>query len=209
MASPLSSNFSHLFLTVQVVWCLVPQCYYTKQQYNLNQATLHSQYRNSLRQPPRCLRLQKIFENLVIVSLNFCKSRFFRFSNLQDKGFDVLIDYLLLCLGALICVLALSIGIEGKRGKLSRPNWREAIKTLLITKDVWFDAFRYKCILTYLNEIRASPQGRVFCASKVSIYPTFAMACIQEIQMAQIQSLHKNSSQSVKYPSSYSKHPCT
>jgi hypothetical protein len=106
------------------------------------------------------------------MSLNFCKSSFFRFSNLQDKRFDVLINYLLLCLGALICVLALSIGIEAKKGK--NPSWKKAIQTLLITKDVWFDAFRYKCILTYLNEIRASPQGRVCCASKVSIYPTFA-----------------------------------
>ena len=120
------------------------------------------------------------------MSLNFCKSRFFRFSNLQDKGFDVLIDYLLLCLGALICVSALSIGIEAKRGKLSSSILPEAIQTLLTTKDVWFDAFRYKCMLTYLNEIRASPQSRVFCASKVSIYPTFAMASVQEIKMAQI-----------------------
>ena len=109
------------------------------------------------------------------MSLNFCKSSFFRFSNLQDKRFDELINYLLLCLGALICVLALSIGIEGENlQKLSSSKLEERFQTLLITKDVWFDAFRYKCILTYLNEIRASPQGRVCCASKVSIYPTFA-----------------------------------
>ena len=86
---------------------------------------------------------------------------------------------MLLCLGALICVLALSIGIEARKGKnglqtLSSSKLEKAIQRLLITKDIWFDAFRYKCILTYLNEIRASPQGRVCCASKVLIYPTFA-----------------------------------
>ena len=104
------------------------------------------------------------------MSLNFCKSSFFRFSNLQDKRLDELINYLLLCLGALICVLALSLGIEGENlQKLSSSKLEERFQTLLITKDVWFDAFRYKCIFTYLNEIRASPQGRVCCASSYDI----------------------------------------
>ena len=69
-------------------------------------------------------------------------------------------------------MLALSIGIEGENlQKLSSSKLEERFQTLLITKDVWFDAFRYKCILTYLNEIRASPQGRVCCASSYDIEP--------------------------------------
>ena len=64
-----------------------------------------------------------------------------------------LINCLLLSLGALICLLALSIGIEaGKKKILKRlskelgvpsSKLEDAIQTLVITKDIWFDAIRY------------------------------------------------------------------
>merc|ERR1712166_1447499 len=54
--------------------------------------------------------------------------------------------------GALICLLALSIGIEaGKKKILKRlskelgvpsSKLEDAIQTLVITKDIWFDAIR-------------------------------------------------------------------
>ena len=87
------------------------------------------------------------------MSLNLCKSRSFSTSNLQAKRFDVLMNYLLLYLGALICLSALSIeSAAGKRRNLwklskelgvSSSQLAEAIQTLVTKQDVWFDAFRY------------------------------------------------------------------
>jgi hypothetical protein len=81
------------------------------------------------------------------MSLNFCKSSFFRFSNLQDKRFDVLINYLLLCLGALICVLALSIGIEAKKGENLQKLSSSKLERAKLSNQVTFSCLsRWKII---------------------------------------------------------------
>ena len=81
----------------------------------------------------------------------------FRTSNLQAERFDVLMNYLLLHLGALICLSALSIVIAAGKNralerKVSSSKLAEAIQTLLYTKDVWFDAFRYAYLPTYVSK---------------------------------------------------------